>query len=62
MTENVTLNTGTQWNITGIEKLQELWREGVSADLIAQTLGRSEAEVRAKAGELGLKGPTSKPT
>lgn len=61
MTDNVTLNAGTPWSITGIEKLQELWREGVSPELIAQTLGRSEAEVRAKAGELGLKGPVTTP-
>ena len=56
MTDNVTLNAGTPWSVTGIEKLQQLWREAVSPELIAQTLGRSEAEIRAKAAELRLKG------
>ena len=56
MTDNVTLNAGTPWSVTGVEKLQQLWSEGVAPELIAQTLGRSEAEIRAKAGELKLKG------
>jgi hypothetical protein len=54
MTDNVTLNAGSPWTITAIDKLRELWREGVSAELIAQTIGRPEPEVRAKAAELGL--------
>ncbi len=46
--------TGAPWSITAVEKLKELWNAGVSADMICQTLGRPEEEVRAKAGELGL--------
>jgi hypothetical protein len=52
--EKVTDYTGAPWTIQAVEKLQELWREGVPAAMISQTLGRSEAEVRAKAAELNL--------
>ncbi len=54
MTENVTLNAGTPWSLSAVEKLQELWKEGVKPELIGHTLGRPEAEVRAKAAELKL--------
>lgn len=54
MIENVTLNAGTPWTITAVDKLRELWTEGVEPELIGQTLGRPEAEVRAKAAELAL--------
>lgn len=54
MTDNVTLNAGSPWSVTAVDKLRELWREGVSAQLIAHTLGRPESEVRAKAAELRL--------
>lgn len=54
MTENVTLNAGAPWTITAVEKLQELWKSGISAEMVAHTLGRAEAEVRAKAAELKL--------
>lgn len=46
--------TGASWSITAVDKLKELWNEGVPAEVISQTLKRSEDEVRAKAGELGL--------
>jgi hypothetical protein len=46
--------TGTPWSITAVDKLKDLWNAGVSAEMISQTLGREEHEVRAKAGELGL--------
>ena len=46
--------TGASWSITAVDKLKELWNAGVSAEMISQTLHRSEEEVRAKAGELGL--------
>ncbi len=46
--------TGAPWSIEAVEKLQQLWHEGVSAELISQTLRRSEEEVRAKAAELSL--------
>ena len=52
--DKVTDYTGASWNIHAVETLQKLWREGVPAAMISQTLGRSEAEVRAKAAELGL--------
>jgi hypothetical protein len=47
-------NTGTPWTWRAVEKLQELWREGVPPKLISQTLRRSEAQIRAKAAELRL--------
>ena len=46
--------TGAPWSITAVDKLKELWNAGVSPELISQTLGRAEENVRAKAGELGL--------
>ncbi len=46
--------TGAPWSITAIEKLRELWNAGVPADVISQTLGRPEHEVRAKAAEFRL--------
>ena len=52
--DNVTLNAGTPWTITGIEKLKELWNAEVPPETISHTLGRPEAEVRAKAAELKL--------
>lgn len=54
MSDKVTDYTGSPWTLQAVEKLQELWRNGVGAELISQTLGRSEAEVRAKAAELKL--------
>ena len=54
MTENVTLNAGAPWTLTAVEKLRELWKSGVPAELVAHTLGRPEGEVRAKAAELKL--------
>ena len=46
--------TGASWSITAVDKLKELWNAGVTAEMISQTLGRSEQEIRAKAGELRL--------
>jgi hypothetical protein len=54
MTSNVTLNAGTPWTVTAVEKLRELWRAGVPAEMIAHTIGRPEHEVRAKASEMRL--------
>lgn len=54
MTDNVTLNAGTPWSITAVEKLQELWNGGVAPEMIGHALGRPEDEVRAKAAELKL--------
>ena len=50
----VTDYTGSPWSIQAIEKLRELWKAGVPADMISQTLARPEHQVRAKAAELGL--------
>jgi len=38
----------------GIDKLKELWNADVPPETISHTLGRPEAEVRAKAAELRL--------
>ncbi len=46
--------TGAPWSITAVDKLKELWNAGVSPELVSQTLGRAEGDVRAKAGQLGL--------
>lgn len=54
MSERPTEYTGAPWSIESVEKLVQLWKEGVRAELISQTLQRPEAEVRAKAAELGL--------
>lgn len=54
MTENVTLNAGSPWTITAIDKLRELWNGGVDPAVVSHTLGRPEPEVRAKAAELRL--------
>ncbi|MCB1489407.1 MAG: hypothetical protein KDJ88_18365 [Bauldia sp.] len=54
MTDNVTLNAGKPWTLTAVEKLQELWKDGVQPALIGQAIGRPEDEVRAKAAELKL--------
>ena len=54
MTENVTLNAGSPWTITAVDKLREFWNAGVEPGLIGHALGRPEPEVRAKAAELRL--------
>jgi hypothetical protein len=52
--DNVTLNAGKPWTVTAIQKLKELWSADVPPEMISHTLGRPEAEVRAKAAELRL--------
>ena len=52
--DNVTLNAGTPWTVSAVDKLRELWRLGVAPAVISSTLGRPENEVRAKAAELKL--------
>jgi len=54
MSDKVTEFTGAPWSIRSVEKLTQLWKEGVRAEMISQTLRRPEAEVRAKAAELRL--------
>ena len=53
---------GAPWSVQSVEKLRELWREGVRPELISQTLRRSEAQIRAKAAELGLSQHVAPPT
>lgn len=52
--DKITEFTGAPWSLVAVEKLKELWNEGVSVEIISTTLGRSEAVVRAKAAELSL--------
>lgn len=47
-------NGGPLWTIEAIDKLKQLWNEGVSLELISQTLQRPEEVVLAKAAELKL--------
>ena len=54
MSDKVSEYTGASWSLQSVEKLTQLWKDGVRAELIAQTLQRPEGEVRAKAAELGL--------
>jgi hypothetical protein len=54
MADKVADFTGAPWTVQAVEKLRQLWREAVPVPLISQTLGRSEAEIRAKAAELAL--------
>ena len=56
MTDKVNDYTGSPWSVGGVEKLRQLWKDGVRVELISQTLGRPEAEVRAKAAEYELTG------
>jgi hypothetical protein len=56
MPDNIT-NAGRPWQKQTVAKLQELWSAGVPTALIAQTLGRQEGEVGAKAVELKLQRP-----
>jgi hypothetical protein len=46
--------TGAPWSKQAVDKLTELWREGVPAEVISATLRKDEAAIRAKAAELGL--------
>jgi hypothetical protein len=46
--------TGAPWSKEAIDKLTELWREGVPPSVISATLRRGESAVRAKAAELRL--------
>ncbi len=48
--------TGAPWSKQAVDKLTELWREGVSPKIISATLRKGESAVRAKAAELKLGG------
>jgi hypothetical protein len=52
--DKVTEFTGAAWSLAAVEKLRELWNEGVPIAVISTALGRGEAAVRAKAAELSL--------
>ena len=52
--DKVTEFTGAPWSLGAVDKLKELWNAGVPVEVICQTLGRSEAAVRAKAAEFKL--------
>ena len=54
MSNKVTDYTGAPWSIQSIEKLVQLWKDGVPAELVSVALQRPEEDVRAKAVELGL--------
>jgi hypothetical protein len=56
MPDNIT-NAGLPWQKQTVAKLQELWTAGVPTALIAQTLGRQEGEIGAKAVEMKLQRP-----
>ena len=51
---NATDFTGAPWSKQAIDKLTELWREGVPPKVISATLRKGEGAIRAKAAELGL--------
>ena len=42
------------WTVENVQQLQELAREKVPASVISMRLRRSQADVHAKASELGL--------
>jgi hypothetical protein len=52
--DKVTINDGSPWSMRAVDKLVELWREGLPPETISQMLGRSEAQIRSKAAELRL--------
>jgi hypothetical protein len=56
-TDKVTEYTGAPWSKTAVDKLTELWREGVPAKVISAALRKDEGAVRAKAAELHLPEP-----
>ncbi|MET0182292.1 MAG: hypothetical protein ABW199_05345 [Caulobacterales bacterium] len=61
MRDNVTLNAEKCWSLASVEKLAELWKENVPAELIAQTLGRPTHEITSMATELKLRRPHHAP-
>ncbi|GLK68630.1 hypothetical protein [Hansschlegelia plantiphila] len=51
---NETVEPDRPWALETVQELKELAREKAPASLIALRLRRSQADVRAKASELGL--------
>jgi hypothetical protein len=45
---------GPRWTLEAVDRLRELAREGVAAEVIAQAMHRPLSEIAAKAAELGL--------
>ena len=57
MTDQPDLNTGKEWSKNDLFSLRNRIEHGRTVGHIAIFLGRTEAEVREKAAELGLKIP-----
>jgi hypothetical protein len=62
MTEQPDLNTGTEWSKKDLFSLRNRIEHGRTVAHLATFLMRSEAEVRAKAAELGLALPAVLPS
>ncbi|MBN9432904.1 MAG: hypothetical protein J0I45_10730 [Bosea sp.] len=45
---------GPRWTVEAVDRLRDLAKEGVAAEVIAQAMHRPLSEVTAKAAELGL--------
>ena len=52
--DRVTGYTGAPWSRTAVEKLTQMWREGVPPKVISAALRKGEETIRAKAAELKL--------
>ena len=57
MTDQPDLNTGKEWSKNDLFSLRNRIEHGRTVGHIATFLGRTEAEAREKAAELGLKLP-----
>jgi hypothetical protein len=57
MTDQPDLNTGKEWSKNDLFSLRNRIEHGRTVGHVATFLGRTEAEVREKAAELGLKIP-----
>ncbi|HVV95423.1 MAG TPA: hypothetical protein VHD15_18590 [Hyphomicrobiales bacterium] len=48
------MTTDRPWTVEDVQQLRELAREGVAATVVALKMKRAEADVHAKAAELGI--------
>jgi hypothetical protein len=62
MTEQPDINTGSEWSEKDLFSLRNRIEHGRTVTHLAAFLMRSEAEVRAKAAELGLTLPAVPPS
>ena len=53
--------TGSPWSKQAVDRLTEMWREGVPPSVISAALRKGEGAIRAKAAELGLPEHPEKP-